>query len=255
MANKHGDFIWYELMTAHPDAAGRFYGDVADWTVGERPPGEMDYRMISAPDGHVGGMLGLTKEMTQGGARPCWLGYVGVDDVDATVATATATGGKVLMPTRDLAGVGRIAMVTDPQGAPFYVMRGASDGTSHAYSPTAVGHCGWNELATTDQAAAFDFYGRLFGWTKGTVMPMGDMGDYSFLHHGGERIGAIMTRRPDGPPPMWAYYFRVADVASSAERAKAGGGRIMHGPVDVPGGDRIVIGADPEGAGFALVGN
>ena len=210
--------------------------------------------MISAPDGHVGGMLGLTKEMMDGGARPCWVGYVGVDDVDDTVEKLTATGGNVLLPARDLEGVGRFAMVTDPQGAPFYVMRGASDATSDAFSPTAIGHCAWNELATTDQAAALNFYSRLFGWTKGERMNMGDMGDYQMLDQGGRSFGAVMTRPPGGPPPMWSYYFRVAGIDAAAERVKLAGGQIEHGPVEVPGGDRIIVGMDPEGAMFALVG-
>ena len=146
MSNPHGSFIWYELMSKDPDASKKFYDDVVGWNIGPKLAGDMDYRMISASDGHIGGVLRLTDEMVKHGARPIWLAYFGVDDVDATVAKIVAAGGKVLMPAWDIPDVGRIAMVTDPQGIPFYVMRGASDGTSTAFGRMTMGHVSWNEL-------------------------------------------------------------------------------------------------------------
>ena len=68
-------------------------------------------------------MLPLTDEMQQHGALPMWLGYINVDDADATVTSIEQAGGKTLMPAFDIPNVGRIAMVTDPQGAPFYIMK------------------------------------------------------------------------------------------------------------------------------------
>ena len=253
MPNSHGEFIWYELMTPDPDGAKRFYDAVVGWDIEPRPSGEMDYRMIRASDGNAGGVLRLTPEMQQHGARPAWLGYIGVDDVDAAVAAIEQGGGKVLMPAWDIPDVGRIAMVADPQGVPFYVMRGASDGTSDVFQPMGQGHVSWNELTTTDQKAALDFYTERFGWTKGDVMPMGDMGDYQFITHHGVMLGAIMTAGP-GMPARWRFYFRVADVDAAKEAVEHGGGTVMHGPQEVPGGDRILIGTDPQGAEFAVVG-
>ena len=80
------------------------------------------------------------------------------------------------------------------------------------------------------------------------------MGEYRFIHHAGERIGAMMACQPAGAPPRWSFYFRVPDVAAAAQRAAAHGGVIMHGPAEVPGGDHIVIASDPQGAMFSLVG-
>jgi predicted enzyme related to lactoylglutathione lyase len=85
-------------------------------------------------------------------------------------------------------------------------------------------------------------------------MDLGDMGDYRFIHHAGDRIGAMMTRQQPGPPPLWSFYFRVPDVDAAAKRASERGGTIMHGPAEVPGGDYIVIASDPQGAMFSLVG-
>ena len=87
MAEPRGSFIWYELITSNPDAAKRFYDAVVGWDIEPQPAGEMDYRMIRRPDGgHAGGLLVLTDAMISGGARPAWLGYVAVPDVDAAVA-------------------------------------------------------------------------------------------------------------------------------------------------------------------------
>lgn len=137
----------------------------------------------------------------------------------------------------------------------FYIMRGASDGESSAFKPMAEGHCAWNELVTSDQAAALDFYGRLFGWEKGDAMPMGELGHYRFIHHGGEMMGAVMNRPEDAPPPTWNYYFRVSGIDAAAERIRGNGGTVTFGPMEVPGGDWVVNGIDPQGARFALVGS
>ena len=254
MPNPHGDFIWYELITPDPDGAKSFYDAVMGWDVARPASDQIDYREIRTGDGAAGGMLRLTAEMQSNGAPPTWLGYVGVDNVDQAVAAIEQAGGKAMMPAFEVPNVGRIAMVADPQGVPFYVMRGDSDETSHAFSPTGVGHCGWNELATRDQKSALQFYTTQFGWTAGDVMPMGEMGDYQFIHHGSERIGAMMKRQEPGPPPMWNFYFRVADMNAAAKRTSAGGGTVLHGPMEVPGGDHIVIATDPQGALFSLVG-
>src|SRR3546814_8052734 len=119
------NFIWYERMTSDPAGAARFYGAVGGLTIAaDRDPaaGDVDYRMIVRGDGgNAGGVLALNADMLAGGARPAWMGYLEVADVDAAVAAIEADGGAVHMPATDLP-VGRIAMVSDPQGAVFYVM-------------------------------------------------------------------------------------------------------------------------------------
>ena len=253
MANKHGEFIWYELLTPDSDASKAFYDSVVGWTIGARLEG-MDYRMIEAPDGAVGGVMQLNADMIAGGAKPTWLGYFGVDDVDAAVASITAAGGQVHLPPFDIAGVGRIAMVTDPQGVPFYVMRGASDGTSTAYSRHGLGHVSWNELLTPDDAAALAFYDKQLNIKKVGAMPMGAMGDYSFISNseGGEAIGAVM-KAPPGAPSAWSFYFRVSDIEAAKHTIEQSGGKVAHGPMEVPGGEMVLQATDPHGARFGLV--
>lgn len=256
MTNPHGSHIWYELLTADIDGARAFYEPLLGWKIDAEPAGEMDYRMIAAADGLAGGAMQITAEMAAHGARPVWLGYIGVDDVDETVDKLLALGGKVLMPAMDIPDVGRMAMVADPQGVPFYVMRGASDETSHAYEGGAgvAGHVNWNELSTSDPDAAFDFYAALFGWEKGEGMDMGAMGTYQMLDLGGQSFGAVTAVMPEGAQPKWTYYIRVPDIDAAQTRVEAGGGTIHYGPAAIPGDEYIIIGDDPQGAAFALVG-
>ena len=254
MANPHGSFIWYELITPDPDAATRFYEAVVGWRVGSASAEHNGYREIAAEGGHAGGMMPLTEEMRQHGARPVWLGYIGVDDVDATVAAVEGDGGKVLMRAWDIPGIGRIAMLADPQGVPFYVMRGASDEDSNAFSTDQAQHVRWNELSTSDPDAAVAFYTRHFGWVQEGDMDMGAMGKYRFLHHAGEMIGAVMRKPEQMPVSLWTYYIGVDDIDRAHRAVTEGGGRIIHGPVEIPGGEFAIDAFDPQGAAFGLVG-
>lgn len=261
MANKHGEFIWYELLTDNSEAALAFYSSILGWQASDSGQPGMDYRILRARDKdsgeehEVGGLMQLTDEMRQHGASPVWLGYIGVDDVDLTVDRIVTAGGRVQMPPFDIPDVGRLTMVTDPQGAVFYVMRGFSNQTSLAFAADKprVGHCAWNELSTTDPEAAKAFYFREFGWTKDGEMALGPIGNYEFIRHNGV-IGAIMPKFEEMPRPMWTYYFRCADIDQAHQAITDNGGKVLNGPDEIPGGDYILKGVDPQGALFALVG-
>lgn len=256
MANAHGSFIWYELLTRDAKAAKAFYDAVVGWNIqAEAPPGGMDYRMIEADDGQAGGVMQLNADMLAGGAKPVWLGYFGVDDVDASVTAVTEAGGQVHLPAFDIPGIGRLAMVSDPQGVPFYVMRGASPESSTAYQRTGMQHVSWNELLTPDDAGALAFYGKLFGIRTVGTMPMGEMGDYSFIANGDsgdEAVGAVM-KTPPGGHSGWGFYFRVPDINAAKAKVEELGGKVRMGPMEVPGGEWVISADDPEGVPFGLV--
>jgi predicted enzyme related to lactoylglutathione lyase len=181
-----------------------------------------------------------------------------VSDVDAKVASIEASSGRTLMPPSDIPNVGRIAMVADPQGAPFYVMKpippqGRENEPSTVFSPSANGRCGWNELQTSDVEGARHFYAEQFGWESGDFMDMGELGQYRFFDNQGLRIGALFSAA-NGQPPHWRFYFRVPSISAARQTAEQKGGTIHMGPHQVPGGDFVIIGSDPQGAEFALVG-
>jgi predicted enzyme related to lactoylglutathione lyase len=242
-------------MCKDPSAARRFYSEVVGWQIDEHPPvgSTMDYRMISAGDGLVGGVFTLTEAMCQQGASPCWMMYLGVDDVDACIATITSSGGTLHLPAFDIPNVGRIAMVSDPQGAVFYVMRGASDEISTACNPDRAGHGAWHELHAADGTTATEFYTAAFGWAQSRGVDMGPMGLYQLFGIEGRDLGGIMTDARF-PRPAWLMYFRVDGIERAASRIIEAGGQVIHGPMEVPGGGWVVNGVDPEGAMFALTG-
>lgn len=256
MANPHGSWIWYELMTPDAQASRAFYEGVVGWTIDtdSMMPGPVEYRLIHGPQTAAGGMLTLSPEMLANGAKPGWIGYLGVDDVDAAVDRLQALGGTVHVPAMDAPGVGRMAMVADPQGVPFYLMRGASDEASGAYGRMALGHTSWNELQTSDADAGFAFYADLFGWQKAGGMPM-PWGEYSFLRTAAdaEVFGAMMPVRDADHPRRWTFYFRVPDAAAAHERVRQYGGTPLSAPNDVPGGERVFHALDPHGVTFGLV--
>ena len=253
--SRPGDFIWYELLTTDVDAAEAFYAKVLPWTFASFGQADMDYRIVHAPEHEVGGLMAVTPEMVANGARPVWLSYLAVDDVDEAVAAVEAKGGTVQMAAMDVPMVGRMAMVADPQGAPLYVMKPASGGKSMAFANDRprVGHAAWNELRTSDQAAAWTFYGDLFGWRHDGDMDMGPMGQYQFMRHGGV-IGAMMKADPAMGPPSWMTYFRVPDIDAAKAAVEAGGGQVVQAPDEIPGGDFSMTCIDPQGAAFGLVG-
>jgi uncharacterized protein len=255
------DFFWYELMT--PDQAGSqaFYTKVVGWTVAS--PGMSDghgnpYLVVSAGERGIGGLFQLTDEMQAHGARPGWVGYIHVADVDARVAAIVEAGGKQLMEPADIPGVGRFAMVADPGGAPFYVMtpkptEGAEPGPMPP--PGTAGTCGWRELfSSLGEKGAFDFYSSQFGWDSVGEFDMGgEMGIYRLWGHDGEQLGGMMKKPDHVPVSLWNFYFQVDGIDAAVGRIEAAGGRILHGPMEVPGGQWVVQGMDPQGAAFALL--
>jgi uncharacterized protein len=200
----------------------------------------------------VAGIMAIPDEAKADGAPPMWLGYIFAPDVDAAAEAIRAAGGAVHRPPSEIADVGRFAVVADPQGATFMLLapQGEDDGTPPA--PGTPGHVGWNELYTSDWPSAFDFYAGQFGWTRDQAMDMGEMGTYQLFAAGGEAIGGMMNKPPQIPVPSWMFYFNVDDIDAAAARVTDNGGKVLFGPMEVPGGSWIVQAMDPQGAVFAL---
>ena len=98
------------------------------------------------------------------------------------------------------------------------------------------------------------FYSEIFHWQAGDALDMGPMGKYHMFNRPQGSIGGMMNKPPElaQVPPYWGIYFRVPEINAAIERVKANGGRILHGPSEVPGGDWIVNAMDPQGAAFSL---
>jgi uncharacterized protein len=247
-------FVWYELMTTDTAAASAFYSKVIGWSAKDAGMPGMTYTIFSAGDASVGGMMDLPDMVRQSGGGPSWIGYVGVDDVDASAAAVTKTGGAVYRQPDDIPGVGRFAIIADPQGAVLALFK-AAGGMSRPDAADGPGHGRWHELHTQDNTAAFAFYSKLFGWKKGDALDMGPIGVYQLFNAGDEGLGGMMNNVPPAPPmPYWLYYFSVDSIEAAKKRVGAAGGEVLNGPHEVPGGAWIIQCLDPQGAMFALVG-
>jgi len=251
-----GRFFWYELLTTDPKAAIEFYTDVVGWKTQAWESG--DYTMLVGSQGPLGGVSVLPEQAKKMGAPPYWQANVQVDDVDRSLALVKERGGKVLVAPMDIPKVGRLAVIADPQGAAIAMIATPSDMPSHDASKG--GEFSWNELYTTDHEAALRFYQELFGWERLGEFDMGAMGLYVLWGRGGKQLGGMMTmppemKTPDGRtvPPSWMHYVTTPDFDAALERAKKRNARVLNGPMDVPGGQRIVQLMDPQGAAFALV--
>lgn len=263
MPDDRGAFIWYELMTDDPAGARDFYRAVVGWEIegeGQAMPTGTTYRMIGRSDGGMaGGVLEINADMKANGATPVWLGYIHHPDVDSAVSTIKDAGGQVHMPAMDMPGVGRMAMISDPQGAALYVMTPTPpadnpDAKSDVFDYEKAQHMRWNELWTTDQSAAVPLYTSLFGWTQEGAMPMGEMGDYLFIQHEGGGIGAIAQAQPGGEGSRWQYFAGVDDIDRAAKAVTDHGGKLLGEPMQIPGGEYSVYAHDPQGATIGLVG-
>jgi predicted enzyme related to lactoylglutathione lyase len=249
-----GSFVWYEYMASDAKAAADFYAAVVGWTASAGDMTDFPYTLLSAGPRAVAGLMGLPEEARRMGARPGWLGYVGVPDVDAFAAKIAAAGGAIHRPAADIPGVGRFAVVGDPHGAPFVIFKGepAAD-PRPPLAPDAPGNVGWRELRAGGLDAAFAFYSGLFGWKKTQAMDMGPMGAYQVIEIGGGQGGGMMAKPAETPAPFWLYYFNVDAIDAAAERVKSAGGRLVSGPHEVPGGGWVVRALDPQRAMFALL--
>jgi predicted enzyme related to lactoylglutathione lyase len=253
MSDFQGKFVWYELMTTDVAAAEGFYGQVLGWSAEKFDGAEIDYTRFSAGEALVAGLMTIPEDACKAGAKPGWMGYVAVDDVDARAAQVVREGGAIHRPAADIPTVGRFAIAADPQGAMFALFKPQGHEEMQPPAPGTAGHGGWHELYAADWQSAFAFYEKLFGWSKADAVDMGPMGTYQLFAAGGQPIGGMMNKPEGFPRPAWLYYFNVDDIDTAAGRVTEEGGQIVHGPMEVPGGSWIVQCLDPQGAMFALV--
>ena len=242
--------LWYELLTTDMKAAEKFYTAVVGWSTAPFEGAPQPYDLLMRPDGEsVGGVMNIPPGMN---FPPHWVMYIGVPKLEEAVSRIERMGGSALSPVIDVPSVGRMRTMKDPQGAMFSVYQPV-DPPPGPESEPKIGDASWHELYTSDAEAALKFYTELLGWRPTEAMDMGPMGKYHMFARTFP-LGGMMKTPPEmgNVPPNWTIYFRVPDVHEAAERVKANGGQVLNGPMEVPGGDWIVNGMDPQGAAFAL---
>jgi predicted enzyme related to lactoylglutathione lyase len=250
-------FIWYELVTNDMDKAVNFYKKVVRWDIKDSGMPGMKYMLFGRDGKDVGGMMtwagaGAPELPTQ------WMGHIHTAKLDEELKAVTADGGTIVKPAQDIPGVGRFAVVLDPQQVKYLLFEPGKGDVPPRLEQMAVGNVGWHELLTDDATKAFNYYAKHYGWQKDFAHDMGAMGTYQIfrtdkpLYTGGmmNRSGPGM---PEGIPPHWQYYFTVDDIEAAQERVIEAGGKILLPPMDVPGGSRILQATDDQDGHFALM--
>jgi uncharacterized protein len=246
--NSRGRFVWFDLLAKDPKAAIPFYTKLIGW--GTSPfeiPGAPPYIMWTNGQASLGGVM-----QQQSGQPTQWMAYVTVPSVDDAAKTVAKLGGRVIEPPRDIPTVGRFMVFADPQGATMAAFTPNGEATPEQ-APT-VGEFVWQELATTDPVAALTFYQAVFGWEKRDAHDMGADGVYQLFGDKSKDLGGIFNPCAHATGgPRWLHYIKVASADAVAKQVPVLGGQVFLGPMDVPGGGRIVMGADAQGAPFAVV--
>ena len=253
MVNSHGRFVWYELVTTDVAAAMAFYTHVMGWGAWDASAPGKPYILFGDGKAAISALTPLPDDARQMGAQPIWVGYVGVDDVDATAAQVTRLGGAVHVPPTDVVRHQPLFSLHRSADRKARAVQVAQSRPAAAAAPDAAGRVGWHELLAADWEQAWAFYGELFGWQKEDA-DISETGTYQPFSAGGQMIGGMFTKPPTIPAPFWLYYFNTGDIDATAQRVTAGGGQILEGPLETAGGSWVIRCADPQGAAFALEG-
>jgi uncharacterized protein len=235
---------WADLATPDLEKAKTFYAAVLGWDFVEAGPEYGGYVTARREDVPAAGMSTPMEGMPTG-----WVMFFASDDADKTVAAVGEAGGSVLAPAMDVGPLGRMALAADPTGAPFGIWQAKEHlGVGIAGEP---GGLTWEDLRSTDPAAARPFYGAVFGHTFQALEAAGP--DYSTFHFPDDTaplggMGGLMGM-PESTPSHWTIYFGVEDAHAAAEAAKVNGGQVMAEPFETPYGVMTAI-QDPGGAYF-----
>ena len=250
-----GTFNWPELATSDQTAAKQFYGTLFGWKYDDTDMGPGGIYTIFKRDGaDVAALYTLDPKERQAGIPPHWNAYVAVENADAAAKKAASLGGTVIMEPFDVMEHGRMAVITDPQGATFCVWQAKKHiGVGVLGEPTTLG---WVQLNAADPKKAKAFYSALFGWkVQDDPMPaeMGG-GEYTTWLKADGPAGGMMQMPPGTQGPShWLTYFAVTDVDATTAKAQSLGAQTYLPPTDIPGTGRFSVLADGQGAAFALV--
>jgi uncharacterized protein len=241
VASTVGKFVWHEQVSSDPKQAQDFYTRLFGWGTEVFKPGDADYTMILSGGQSHGG---FSKAM-EGAPPPHWLSHVRVENLDESIEKAKRAGGELAAGPFEMAEVGRMAIIADPQGA--YISAYQPEGET----PASEGLFVWDELGTTDVDDAQRFYGEVFGWTTSDMGP--EYGGYRIFNRGETGIAGLMRLPDDSIPPQWQPYVAVGDPDATTAKAQGLGGSTLVEPMDVPEVGRIAVLRDPQGATFGII--
>jgi len=243
-----GAFVWFDLATDDVTAARAFYGAVFGWTFRGAGDDASGYTVISLGQRDIGGIFRPAGASSRSGR---WLSLMSVPDPVAAARFTEQHGGKVLVAPATMARRGMHALLADPEGAVFGVLRSSSG--DPADGAVADGEFFWADLFSRAPATAAEFYRGLAGYEVSPMaLEINGVQRVLLSAAGFARASIAPLPQPD-MQPGWLPYILVSDVAATVERAKqAGGSVVLAASPEVLDGQLAVI-ADPRGGVIGIV--
>jgi len=246
-----GEFVWQDLMTDDAEKSRKFYEQLFGWTFERTDRLGRPYFIARAGSAAVAGMTQVERQRPDQPVAQ-WISYLSVSNVDSIVARLTAAGGRVLIPPTDIQA-SRAAIVVDPQGAPFGLVRLGPNLNPPLGGPSArVGSFLWRDCFTKDVELARTFYSNLAGLAATRQARPDSLVQYILTRSGPGPVAGVVPIGGKPIKPNWLPYVRVSDPAAVAARAEQLGGRIVvRASPEIRNGSVSVI-LDPSGAAVAL---
>jgi predicted enzyme related to lactoylglutathione lyase len=260
---------WVDTSQPDPEAAVAFYSGLFGWDLEDvMPPGSPGKYFMARLRG--GDVAAIGSQPEGGPPTAVWNTYIWVESADDAASKVLDAGGRVVMDPFDVMDAGRMAVLSDPEGAAFCLWQ-AKEHTG-ARIVNEPGSLNFNSLNTRDVEGAKSFYGSMFGWETlgleggaamwrlpgyGEFLEQSDPGLRERMAESGapagfEDVVAALNTIADDPPEVpahWSVTFAVDDADATAERAAELGGRVVVPPFDAPW-VRMTIITDPQGATF-----
>jgi len=248
-ARRQGKFIWFELVTDNPEAARAFYPPVFGWSFRPVPGAPASYALIENGGDRVGGMF--VQPRKDGVTRASrWLPVLSVSDAAAAARYAAQNGGSIVAPVATIPGRGTHALLRDPEGALFGVLR--TERGDPADTPVEDGDFFWLDLLAKDPPRAAAFYRGLAGYHVGEREgPSG--GNRLVLESQGFARGGVLPLPPGLAQSGWLPYVLVSDVAATLAKVAAAGGRVLVQPDPALLDGKLAVIADPGGGVLGIV--
>ena len=243
-----GKFVWADLVTDDVAAARKFYAQLFGWTF--RDLG--GYAIAANDERPLGGLFQRPRPAGQDSAKPRWLGYLSVSNVERAQKAVTKAGGRVLAAPGKYPKRGEQAVFADPEGALFGVVKSSSgDPEDFLAEP---GDWIWMQLMSRDGRQAAEFYRSVAGYEIVENSQPNRLSDFVLSSKGYARA-TVRTIPPalDKVRPTWLPFVRVRNVADSAAKAKDLGGKVLIEPRPQVLEGKVAVIADPTGAAIGLL--
>jgi predicted enzyme related to lactoylglutathione lyase len=246
-----GQPCWVELASLDIAVSKPFYHALFAWDIVDMPIPQGTYSMFNLEGDDLGAMYQLPVEMIKTGELSQWLIYFAVEDLDNTLVDVAGAGGTIVLGPHDVGEAGRMAVITDPEGAKFALWQ--ANNHMGAQRAGEKGTLCWVELACRQPKIAKPFYSHVFGWGS-RVTDMDGM-EYTAWQVGSQEVGGMMTMTDEWGDMRahWMSYFTVGDCDAKALQVVELGGAICVPPTDIANVGRFAVVNDPNGAVFSII--